>query len=254
VEGGDGLYAILGVEPDVDADALRAAFRRRAAALHPDRGVGGRAGHVAMVELNQAWAVLGDPERRAEYDDGRRRGAAPPATPTAPASPAAGPDLFGTRPPPPPTPGSPQPGTHPRVRREAWLAGVRVQVVRLATQAGRSAALGLAVRRKGLPRAEYLSALEVILAELTRDTDRRVRMARAAGAAPLDIGLVSALVGLHAIARGVGPPPADPEAARRQWAVAEMLDRMWDTMAYEVPREVERAVGGNPHVARRLAS
>ena len=145
------------------------------------------------------------------------------------------------------------------MRREAWLTSVRVQVQRLAAQAGRSAAMGLAVRRKGLVRAEYLAALEVVLAELGRDLDRRVREARAAGADPLDLGLVTGLVGLRALAHALAAdtPPAGEgatagptDAARRRRALAEMVDRMWDTLAYEVPREVGQALGGNPHVSR----
>jgi hypothetical protein len=240
------LYALLGAAPDASSDALRAAYRRRAAALHPDRAEGDTAAHAAMVALNAAWAVLSDPDRRAGYDAQlvrARRGA---WTATAPAPPRTASTTTVADPP----PVRPRPGTHPRLRREAWLNGVRVQVHRLGGQAGRSAALGLAVRRKGLPRVEYLEALDDVLAELVRDTDRRVRAARAAGAAPLDLGLVTGLVGLRAVADAVGRGEPALGDARRRRAVAEMVDRMWDTMAYEVPREVERALGGNPHVSR----
>jgi hypothetical protein len=242
------LYALLGIAPDATSDALRDAYRRRAAALHPDRSDGASTAHTAMVELNAAWAVLSDPERRARYDAqlvGARIGRR--ATPRAdPPPPRTASTTTVTDPP----PVRPRPGMHPRLRREAWLNGLRVQVHRLGGQAGRSAALGLAVRRKGLPRAEYLEALDDVLGELVRDTDQRVRAARAAGAAPLDLGLVTGLVGLRAVADAVrrGEPPLGD--ARRRRAVAEMVDRMWDTMAYEVPREVEVALGGNPHVSR----
>jgi hypothetical protein len=239
------LYARLGITPDATSDALRDAYRRRAAALHPDRADGDT---TAMVELNAAWAVLSDPERRASYDaqlvTARIRARA--TAPTPPTAPRRASTTTVTDPP----PVRPRPGTHPRLRREAWLNGLRVQVLRLGSQAGRSAALGLAVRRKGLPRAEYLEALDTVLAELVRDTDQRVRAARAAGAAPLDLGLVTGLVGLRAVADAVtrGEPPRSDVRHRR--AVAEMVDRMWDTMAYEVPREVAVALGGNPHVSR----
>jgi curved DNA-binding protein CbpA len=248
VDDGPTLYALLGLGPDATSDALRAAYRRRAAALHPDRADGASTSHAAMVELNAAWAVLSDPDRRSRYDaqlvSARIRGR-PPARGQPPAPRTASTTTVAD-----PPPVRPRPGTHPRLRREAWLNGIRVQVHRLGGQAGRSAALGLAVRRKGLPRAEYLEALDDILAELVRDTDRRVRAARAAGAAPLDLGLVTGLVGLRALADAAarGEPPLGD--ARRRRAVAEMVDRMWDTMAYEVPREVERALGGNPHASR----
>jgi hypothetical protein len=60
------------------ADDIRAAFRRRAREVHPDRqpgsvsGPGGIASsshhEQAMRELNEAWRVLGDPGRRCAYD------------------------------------------------------------------------------------------------------------------------------------------------------------------------------------------
>jgi hypothetical protein len=60
-------YDRLGVAPDATADELRRAYRRRARALHPDAGHGDGS---AMAELNEAWTVLSDPDRRADYDRG----------------------------------------------------------------------------------------------------------------------------------------------------------------------------------------
>lgn len=58
------LYDVLGAPPWAAAEELRSAFRARARELHPDSG----GSDEAMQELNDAWAVLGDPELRAEYD------------------------------------------------------------------------------------------------------------------------------------------------------------------------------------------
>ena len=64
----DNAYAVLGVDwtPDdqPDMDVLRSAYRRAALAAHPDRG----GSDDDMRAVSEAWAVLSDPERRAELD------------------------------------------------------------------------------------------------------------------------------------------------------------------------------------------
>jgi hypothetical protein len=59
------LYDVLGLEPDVDAVALRRAYLELAQRHHPDRP-GGDADE--MRDINAAWATLGDPVRRRQYD------------------------------------------------------------------------------------------------------------------------------------------------------------------------------------------
>ncbi len=59
------LYDVLGVAPEATTGALRAARRERARQHHPDSATGDAA---AMRSLNEAWAVLSDPVRRAAYD------------------------------------------------------------------------------------------------------------------------------------------------------------------------------------------
>ena len=71
-------YEILGVAATASAHEIRAAFRRRAREVHPDRQSGSqtlgseeaRSRHAedAMRKLNEAWRVLGDPGRRRAYD------------------------------------------------------------------------------------------------------------------------------------------------------------------------------------------
>lgn len=58
-------YDVLGVAPSVDQAALRRAYLRLARRHHPDRAGGDPA---RMRAINQAWATLGDPDRRARYD------------------------------------------------------------------------------------------------------------------------------------------------------------------------------------------
>ncbi len=62
------FYGILQVDPRAEPEVVRAAYRSLARKYHPDVA-GGSA--ERMVELNQAWAVLGDSRARAAYDRGR---------------------------------------------------------------------------------------------------------------------------------------------------------------------------------------
>lgn len=59
-------YDRLGVAPTATAADIRSAYRDLARALHPDRANGSPSPRMAAV--NEAWSVLGDPARRAEYD------------------------------------------------------------------------------------------------------------------------------------------------------------------------------------------
>jgi curved DNA-binding protein CbpA len=64
-------YAVLGVAPSADPDVIRAAYRVLAQRHHPDRNA--HTDGSAMVRLNQAYAVLSCPKRRAEFDIVQRR-------------------------------------------------------------------------------------------------------------------------------------------------------------------------------------
>ncbi len=64
---------MLGVEPIAGREELRRAYVARAMAFHPDRVPPGDEAATAnaehrMTELNAAWEVLRDDDRRAEYD------------------------------------------------------------------------------------------------------------------------------------------------------------------------------------------
>ncbi|HEY7107281.1 MAG TPA: J domain-containing protein [Acidimicrobiia bacterium] len=60
-------YEQLGVAPTASAADIRAAYRTLARTLHPDRARGQASSRMASI--NEAWRVLGDPTRRAAYDD-----------------------------------------------------------------------------------------------------------------------------------------------------------------------------------------
>jgi curved DNA-binding protein CbpA len=60
-------YEILQVNGRAEPEVIRAAYRALAAKWHPDRG----ASPERMIAINAAWRLLGDPQRRANYDAGR---------------------------------------------------------------------------------------------------------------------------------------------------------------------------------------
>src|SRR3990170_5126606 len=60
-------YQILGVRRDASPDDLRRAYRRLAKEFHPDVNKDGGA-EERFKEINEAYAVLSDDERRSAYD------------------------------------------------------------------------------------------------------------------------------------------------------------------------------------------
>jgi len=64
---GQDYYQTLGVSRDADADAIKKAFRAKARKLHPDVSKDPDAGKK-FSELNEAYEVLSEPEKRAKYD------------------------------------------------------------------------------------------------------------------------------------------------------------------------------------------
>ncbi len=70
-------YKILGVERTADKKAISQAFRKLARQHHPDVNRGDKDAEAKFKEINEAYQVLNDPERRAKYDqilDLRQRG------------------------------------------------------------------------------------------------------------------------------------------------------------------------------------
>lgn len=59
------LYDDLGIKKDAKPDAIKRAYRKKAAQTHPDRPGGDK---EAFQQVNRAYATLSDHSRRADYD------------------------------------------------------------------------------------------------------------------------------------------------------------------------------------------
>lgn len=61
-------YSILGVDKKASQDEIKKAFRKLALKYHPDRTKGDKKAEEKFKKGNEAYAVLSDPEKRAQYD------------------------------------------------------------------------------------------------------------------------------------------------------------------------------------------
>lgn len=61
-------YKILGVERSAAADEIKRAYRRLAKESHPDRNPGDKSAEKRFKEIQAAYEVLGDADRRAQFD------------------------------------------------------------------------------------------------------------------------------------------------------------------------------------------
>ena len=61
-------YQVLGVPRDAKPEDIKNAFRALAKKYHPDKNAGNRKSEERFKEVNEAYAVLSDPEKRRQYD------------------------------------------------------------------------------------------------------------------------------------------------------------------------------------------
>src|ERR671939_1538633 len=73
------LYDTLGVKKDASTEEIKKAYRKLAAQFHPDRNPGDASAEEKFKEVQNAYDVLSDAEKRKQYDtfgsaDGRGPG------------------------------------------------------------------------------------------------------------------------------------------------------------------------------------
>ena len=61
-------YEVLGIERRADEQEIKSAYRKQALKYHPDRNAGDKDAEERFKEAAEAYAVLGDADKRARYD------------------------------------------------------------------------------------------------------------------------------------------------------------------------------------------
>src|SRR5437870_12722799 len=61
-------YVILGVSRDCDEQGLKGAYRKLALQYHPDRNPGNHEAEEKFKEAAEAYSILSDAQKRANYD------------------------------------------------------------------------------------------------------------------------------------------------------------------------------------------
>ena len=62
-------YTTLGVSKTASEKEIKQAFRKLARKHHPDVNPGDKSAEAKFKEINEAYEVLGDPEKRRKYDE-----------------------------------------------------------------------------------------------------------------------------------------------------------------------------------------
>lgn len=61
-------YQSLGLQKGASAEEIKKAYRKLAVKYHPDKNPGDKSAEDKFKEINEAYAVLSDPQKKAQYD------------------------------------------------------------------------------------------------------------------------------------------------------------------------------------------
>ena len=61
-------YEVLGIKKGADEKEIKSAFRKKAMEYHPDRNQGDKSAEDKFKEINEAYEVLSDPQKKDKYD------------------------------------------------------------------------------------------------------------------------------------------------------------------------------------------
>ena len=61
-------YEVLGLQKGASEDEIKKAFRKMAIKYHPDKNPGDKEAEEHFKEVNEAYSILGDPEKKKKYD------------------------------------------------------------------------------------------------------------------------------------------------------------------------------------------
>ena len=81
------LYEVLELQKGASEEEIKKAYRRLAKKYHPDLNPGNKEAEEKMKEVNAAYEILSDPEKRPDTTNSAMQGSIPPTGPAAVAMP-----------------------------------------------------------------------------------------------------------------------------------------------------------------------
>ena len=61
-------YEVLGISKSASEEEVKKAYRKLAMQFHPDRNAGDKESEAKFKEVNEAYSVLSDGQKRKQYD------------------------------------------------------------------------------------------------------------------------------------------------------------------------------------------